>query len=71
MIVKNKTEHNITVMIFGEEYTVEANSELKNVPEAVAEYWKKLHEFLVFQTEVATEEPKKLLLRNNKHDTTI
>lgn len=53
MIIKNPTNSDITVQIKGVQYTVLAESSLKNVPEQVALYWKlNLHPFLELQEEV-------------------
>jgi hypothetical protein len=48
MIIQNPIDKEIRVTIFGVEYVLPANGELKNIPDNVAEYWfKELHEFLI------------------------
>lgn len=54
MKIYNPTDKSITVTIGGDEYTVEADSTLSNVPQKAAEYWvSALHNFLVVSEDVA------------------
>ena len=50
MLIKNPTKEKISVVISLNNYTIEPEGTLKNVPEADARYWQEnLHKFLVIR----------------------
>ena len=54
MILRNPTDNEITVQLFGKEFTVEANGEI-SLPSRHGTYWKeKLHGFMEI---ISSEEP--------------
>lgn len=55
MIIKNKTENAVAVVILGEQYSVDAQSTVE-VPDSVGSAWLKIHEFLVVDESVPEQE---------------
>lgn len=59
MIVKNPTDKQIEVRIYGENYVLPANGQIDNISEKAAQYWKEhLHEFIVVKDYIEAAKDK-------------
>ena len=57
MILYNPTDKDISITYTGTQYSVKANSTV-NLPDDAGEFWQKVHEFLIKETDEQKEEDK-------------